>query len=164
MIGYIHISELFNTDGDWKKCLKKVIFTPETMLANKMMRRMIAEKRSLVIVVDEFGGTAGLVTLEDLVEEIFGDIEDEHDHNNSWGKKLDSGLYSFSGRAEISMINEEYDLDLKESDEYHTIAGFLLDNLGQMPEQGKVYKIGRYEFKVVKMTENRILEIEVSEV
>ena len=164
VIGYIHISELFNTDGDWKKCLKKVIFTPETMLANKMMRRMIAEKRSLVIVVDEFGGTAGLVTLEDLVEEIFGDIEDEHDHNNSWGKELDSGLYSFSGRAEISMINEEYDLDLKESDEYHTIAGFLLDNLGQMPEQGKVYKIGRYEFKVVKMTENRILEIEVSEV
>lgn len=164
VIGYIHISELFNTDGDWKKCLKKVIFTPETMLANKMMRRMIAEKRSLVIVVDEFGGTAGLVTLEDLVEEIFGDIEDEHDHNDSWGKKLDSGLYSFSGRAEISMINEEYDLDLKESDEYHTIAGFLLDNLGQMPEQGKVYKIGRYEFKVVKMTENRILEIEVAEV
>lgn len=162
VVGYIHISELFNTEGDWKKCLKKVIFTPETMLANKMMRRMIAQKRSLVIVVDEFGGTAGLVTLEDLVEEIFGEIEDEHDVDNLWGKELENGSYSFSGRAEISAINEEYNLDLKESDEYHTIAGYMLENLGQMPEEGTVYKIGQYDFTVVKMSETRILEILVS--
>ncbi|MDE6811329.1 MAG: hemolysin family protein, partial [Muribaculaceae bacterium] len=79
IVGYIHISELFNTESDWQKCLKPVIFTPETMLANKMMRRMLSEKKSMAIVVDEFGGTAGLATLEDLVEEIFGEIEDEHD-------------------------------------------------------------------------------------
>lgn len=162
VVGYIHISELFNTADNWKECLKQVIFTPETMLANKMMRRMIAEKRSLVIVVDEFGGTAGLVTLEDLVEEIFGEIEDEHDRNNSWGKKISENLYSFSGRAEISSINEEYNLDLKESDEYHTIAGFLLESIGRMPVEGEVYSIGNYDFKVTKMSETRILEIEVS--
>ena len=162
VVGYIHISELFNTVDNWKECLKQVIFTPETMLANKMMRRMIAEKRSLVIVVDEFGGTAGLVTLEDLVEEIFGEIEDEHDRNNSWGKKISENLYSFSGRAEISSINEEYNLDLKESDEYHTIAGFLLESIGRMPVEGEVYSIGNYDFKVTKMSETRILEIEVS--
>lgn len=81
VVGYIHVSELFNKNADWRRRLKPVIFTPETMLANKMMRRMMADKRSLVIVVDEFGGTSGLVTLEDLVEEIFGEIEDEHDQD-----------------------------------------------------------------------------------
>ncbi len=79
MQGYIHVSELFTTTGDWQSRIKPVLFTPETMLANKMMSRMLSEKRSLVIVVDEFGGTSGLVTLEDLVEEIFGEIEDEYD-------------------------------------------------------------------------------------
>ena len=99
VVGYIHVSELFNMDADWRRRLKPVIFTPETMLANKMMRRMMADKRSLVIVVDEFGGTSGLVTLEDLVEEIFGEIEDEHDHKRIVARKVNDNSFMFSGRV-----------------------------------------------------------------
>lgn len=161
IVGYIHISEMFSTDVKWHKCLKPVLYTPETMLANKMMRKMIAEKRSMVIVVDEFGGTAGLATLEDLVEEIFGEIEDEHDQGRTWGKELPDGSYEFSGRAEIDAINETYGLDLKESEEYHTIAGYLLDRLGAMPAEGEVHEIGPYKFTVTKMAATRILEIKV---
>lgn len=160
--GYIHISELFNTGSDWRKCLKPVLYTPETMLANKMMRRMISEKRSMVIVVDEYGGTAGLATLEDLVEEIFGEIEDEHDRDVTWGHKLPDGTYELSGRAEIEAINEQFGLGLKESDDYHTIAGFLLEHLGKMPSEGEDYLIEGYTFKVTKMDSMKILQIKVA--
>ncbi|MDE7496018.1 MAG: hemolysin family protein, partial [Muribaculaceae bacterium] len=136
VLGYIHLAELFNIDSDWREHLKPVIFTPETMNANKMMRRMMAEKKSMVVVVDEFGGTAGLATLEDLVEEIFGEIEDEHDRNKIVGRKLPDGSYEFSGRAEIEYINEEFGLGLKDSDDYHTIAGFILENLEALPAEG----------------------------
>lgn len=159
--GYIHISELFNSGSDWRKCLKPVLYAPETMLANKMMRKMISEKRSMVIVVDEYGGTAGLATLEDLVEEIFGEIEDEHDRSGHWGRETADGKYEFSGRAEIEAINEEFGLDLKESDEYHTIAGYLLEHLGKMPSEGETYEIEGYRFRVVKMDAMKILEVEV---
>lgn len=162
--GYIHISELFNTGSDWRKCLKPVLYTPETMLANKMMRKMISEKRSMVIVVDEYGGTAGLATLEDLVEEIFGEIEDEHDHNNDWGERLGDNFFKFSGRAEISAINDEYGLGLKENDEYHTIAGYLLEHLGSMPTQDEIYDIEGYRFKVIKMEAMKILEMTVEKI
>ncbi len=123
VVGYIHISELFNLDSDWREHIKPVIFTPETMLANKMMRRMIAEKKSLCIVIDEFGGTSGLATLEDLVEEIFGEIEDEHDRQRLLFRKLQDGSYEISGRAEIAAVNEALGLDIKESEDYNTIAG-----------------------------------------
>ena len=162
--GYIHISELFNTGSDWRKCLKPVLYAPETMLANKMMRKMISEKRSMVIVVDEYGGTSGLATLEDLVEEIFGEIEDEHDHNNDWGQRIGDNLFKFSGRAEISAINDEYGLGLKENDEYHTIAGYLLEHLGSMPTQDETYDMEGYRFKVIKMEAMRILEITVEKI
>ena len=162
--GYIHISELFNTGSDWRKCLKPVLYAPETMLANKMMRKMISEKRSMVIVVDEYGGTAGLATLEDLVEEIFGEIEDEHDHNNDWGQRIGDNLFKFSGRAEISAINDEYGLGLKENDEYHTIAGYLLEHLGSMPTQDETYDMEGYRFKVIKMEAMRILEVTVEKI
>ncbi|MDE6835663.1 MAG: hemolysin family protein, partial [Muribaculaceae bacterium] len=115
VVGYIHVSELFNTSTDWRGRIKPVIFTPESMLANKMMSRMLSEKKSLVIVIDEFGGTAGLVTLEDLVEEIFGDIEDEHDKKRILGRELSDGSYEFQGRIEISVVNEDFGLDIKES-------------------------------------------------
>lgn len=159
--GYIHISELFNTGSDWRKCLKPVLYAPETKLANKMMRKMISEKRSMVIVVDEYGGTAGLATLEDLVEEIFGEIEDEHDRNNDWGRVLGEDRFEFSGRAEISAINEKYGLGLKEDEAYHTIAGYVLEHLGQMPVKGELYQIADLKFRVTDMDAVRILLIEV---
>ncbi|MDE5552867.1 MAG: hemolysin family protein [Muribaculaceae bacterium] len=156
IVGYIHVSELFTPDKDWHECLKEVIFTPETMLANKMMRRMMAEKKSIVIVVDEFGGTAGLATLEDLVEEIFGDFEDEHDKRGVTAEEVSPGEYLLSGRLEIDDINERFDLDLKESDDYETLAGYLLENIGALPELNTVYEIQGRKFRVVKMTATKI--------
>lgn len=164
IVGYIHIAEMFTPEVEWTSCLKPVIHTPETMLANKMMRRMISEKRSVVIVVDEFGGTAGLVTLEDLVEEIFGEIEDEHDRDRSWARTLADGVYEFAGRAEISAIRDDYGLDLRESEEYHTLAGYLLYNLGALPAEGEEYDINGLKFKVLKMTDSRVLLVEVRDV
>lgn len=154
--GYIHISELFNPDADWKEHLKPVIFTPETMLANKMMRRLLAEKRSMAIVVDEFGGTAGLVTLEDLVEEIFGEIEDEHDKQRLIERRIDDNTYEFSGRVEVERINEQFPLELKESEEYQTIAGYILDHLEEIPAQGAQFDIDDWKFTILKTSAARI--------
>lgn len=162
VLGYIHLAELFNVESDWREKLKPVIFTPVTMLADKMMRRMLAEKRSMVIVVDEFGGTAGLATLEDLVEEIFGEIEDEHDRNKVVGRKLPDGSFEFSGRAEIEYINEEFGLDIKESDDYHTIAGFILENLEALPMVGDTFVIDSLRFTILRMSTTRIELVAVS--
>ncbi len=156
VLGYIHISELFNEASDWRDKLKPVIFTPETMLANKMMHRMMSEKRSMAIVVDEFGCTSGLVTLEDLVEEIFGEIEDEHDRKRIVAREVSPGTYVFSGRAEISMINEDFGLDLKESEEYHTLAGYILENLEALPAAGDTFVIGDLRFTITRMSTTRI--------
>ncbi len=154
--GYIHISEMFNSTADWRRKLKPVIFTPETMLANKMMRRMMSEKRTIAMVVDEFGGTSGLVTLEDIVEEIFGEIEDEHDVKRLVARELPDGAYEFSGRMEISAINEDFGLDIRESEEYHTLSGYILESLQALPRQGDSFKIGDLAFRIEKMTTTRI--------
>lgn len=164
VLGYIHVSELFNVDSDWRERLKPVIFTPETMLANKMMRRMMAEKRSMVIVVDEFGGTAGLCTLEDLVEEIFGEIEDEHDRKKLLARETSPGVYEFSGRIEIEYINEEFGLGLKESETYHTLGGFILETLGELPKQGQTFEIGSLQFTILTMATTRIELVSVRKI
>lgn len=154
--GYIHISELLDAEARWQDHIKPVIYTPETMLANKMMRRLLSEKKSMAIVVDEFGGTSGLVTLEDLVEEIFGEIEDEHDRKQLISRKVNDEEYEFSGRIEIEHANEDFNLDLKESEEYHTIAGYILENLEALPQQGDKFVIGKYNFTILKMSGPRI--------
>ncbi len=161
VVGYIHISELFNIDSDWREHLKPVIFTPETMLANNMMRRMIAEKKSMCVVIDEFGGTSGLATLEDLVEEIFGEIEDEHDRQTQLFRQLPDGGYEISGRAEIAAVNESLGLDLKESEEYNTIAGYILHFTEALPSEGDTFEIADLKFTVSKMSTTRIEQVKV---
>lgn len=164
VVGYIHLAELFNVESDWRRHLKPVIFTPETMLANKMMRRMLSEKKSMAIIVDEFGGTAGLATLEDLVEEIFGEIEDEHDRKRLLAREVSPGEYEFSGRAEIESINEEFDLDLRESEAYHTLGGYILDRLGELPKQGDDFEIDGLRFSIIRMAATRIELVKVTKV
>ena len=159
--GYIHVAELLDAEVEWKERIKPVVFTPETMLANKMMRRLMAEKKSMAIVVDEFGGTCGLVTLEDLVEEIFGEIEDEHDRQKLVERKIGENEYEFSGRVEIEHINEKFDLDIKESESYHTIAGYILDNLESLPSKGVVFELGDLKFTILNMSAARIELIKV---
>lgn len=156
IVGYIHVSELFHPDTDWRTRIKPVLFAPESMLANTIMQRMLAQKKSMTIIVDEFGGTAGLVTLEDLVEEIFGEIEDEHDHKRLDYRRLPDGDYEISGRAEIERLNEELDLDIPEDDQYHTLAGYLLHTLEAFPRKGIPVDIGPLRFTVLNATETRI--------
>lgn len=108
VLGYIHVSELFTPEVDWKERLKPIVYAPETLLASKMMRRLLAEKRSIAVIVDEFGGTAGMVTLEDLMEEICGDIQDEHDSTDIVERQLAPDVWEFSGRIEIEHLNETY--------------------------------------------------------
>ncbi len=162
VLGYIHVSEFLNSNPDWEQRLKPVIFAPETLLANKMMRRMLAEKRSMAIVIDEFGGTAGMVTLEDLVEEIFGDIQDEHDHQHIIARQIAPGVYEFSGRIEITELNETFHLDIPEDDEYQTLAGYVLMNIGEIPEQGETFMLGDMQFEIVKKSATRLELIKVS--
>lgn len=159
--GYIHVAELFNSTADWRRKIKPVIFTPETMLANRMMRRMMSEKRTLAIVVDEFGGTAGLVSLEDIVEEIFGEIEDEHDVQKLVGREIGEGVYEFSGRIEISAMNEDFGFDIKESEEYHTLSGYILESLQELPKQGDSFEIDGMKFTIERMSATRIELVKV---
>lgn len=164
VVGYIHISELFNLESDWTQHIKPVIFTPETMLANKMMRRMIAEKRSLCIVIDEFGGTSGLATLEDLVEEIFGEIEDEHDRQKQLFRRLPDGTFEVSGRAEIAAVNEALDLNIKESEEYNTIAGYILESTEALPSEGETIDISSLRFTITRMSPTRIEQVIIRQI
>ncbi len=156
VLGYIHVSELFKPDSDWKQHIKPVVFAPETLLANKMMRRLLAEKRSMAVVVDEFGGTAGLVTLEDLVEEIFGDIQDEHDKGTVMVRESEPGVYECSGRVEIEYLRENYHIDIPEDDAYQTLAGYLLYSTGTIPPQGAELVIDNYLFTVRRRTATRL--------
>lgn len=162
ILGYIHVSELFDTNIDWKERIKPVVYAPETLLANKMMRRLLSEKRSMAIVIDEFGGTAGLVTLEDLVEEIFGDIQDEHDNKRILASEIAPGIFEFSGRIEISEINDTYHLDIPEDDEYQTLAGYIIVNTGQIPAQGEIITLGKLKFEILKKSATRIEVIRIS--
>lgn len=120
------------------------------------MRRLMAEKKSLAIVVDEFGGTAGLVTLEDLVEEIFGEIQDEHDRDNLIAREIAKDTYEFSGRVEIQSINDRFHLDIREDEDYQTIAGFIIHNLEALPAPGDTFQIANYAFRILKMSDTRI--------
>lgn len=156
VLGYIHVSELFDPKSNWKEAIKPVIFAPETLLANKMMRRLLAEKRSMAIVVDEFGGTAGLVSLEDLVEEIFGDIQDEHDKNGITATEISPGVYEFSGRIEVRTLREQFRLDIPEDDEYQTLAGYIMHEPGTLPAQGECVVIDDITFTIKERSATRL--------
>ncbi len=163
ILGYIHVSELFIPDVDWKERIKPTLFAPENLLANKMMRRLLQQKRSLAVVVDEFGGTAGLISLEDLVEEIFGDIQDEHDKSGLIARNTAPGIYEFSGRCEIAGINEQFNLDLPEDDDYQTIAGYILHETGSIPAEGDTVMLGERRFDIIRKSANRIELVRLTE-
>jgi len=156
IIGYIHSLELFVQPDDWTKSIVSLIVVPENMAANKLMKTMLAEKKSMVVVVDEFGGTSGIVTLEDLVEEIFGEIEDEHDTQLFTAKKISADTYVLSGRMEIDRVNEMFDLNIPESDEYITVAGYILNHYQNFPKLNETLVIGQMEFKILRVTHTKI--------
>lgn len=161
IIGYVHSSDLFNQPENIASCLRRVMFVPETMDANKLLGKFLREARSLAIVVDEFGGTAGLVTTEDILEEIFGEIEDEHDVVDIIDKKIADNLFIFSGRMEIDTVNEKYHLDIPVDDNYETIAGYILTHHPSIPKINTIINIGDYEIKILKGSKTRIELIEL---
>ncbi|MDR0893378.1 MAG: hemolysin family protein [Mediterranea sp.] len=156
IVGYIHSSEMFRAPKNWHDNVKTVPIVPETMAANKLMKLFMQQKKTIAVVVDEFGGTSGIVSLEDLVEEIFGDIEDEHDNTSYIGKKLAEGEYILSGRLEIEKVNEMFDLELPESDDYLTVGGLILHEYQSFPKLHEVIQIGLYQFKIIKVTATKI--------
>jgi CBS domain containing-hemolysin-like protein len=147
---------MFRNPEIWTDRIRTMPFVPETMAAQKLMRTFLQEKKTLGVVVDEFGGTSGLVSLEDIVEEIFGDIEDEHDTSNLIAKKINEEEYVFSARMEIDKVNEMFDLDLPESDDYMTIGGLILASYQSIPKVNDIVQIGQFEFKILKNTMTKI--------
>ena len=156
VVGYIHSSEMFHHPLDWRKGIRQLAFVPETMQASRLMKTFMQQRRSLAIVVDEFGGTSGMIALEDIVEEIFGEIEDEHDSNNYVAKRMDDGEYLLSARLEIEKVNEMFGLRLPESDEYMTVGGLILHEFQSFPKLNEIVRIGTFEFKIVKNTATKI--------
>jgi CBS domain containing-hemolysin-like protein len=166
VVGYIHSSDMFRLDSAsvantplhtlQSSLVRTISFVPETMLASKLMRMLMQEKRSLAIVVDEFGGTSGLVSLEDIMEEITGEIEDEHDNSKHVAKQVGDHEYVLSARLEIEKINEQFDLSLPESDEYMTLGGLILHEYQSFPKLNEVVRIREFEFKILKNTATKI--------
>lgn len=156
IVGYVHSKELFTKPDRWQSQIILVPIVPETMAANKLMNMLLLKKKSLAVVVDEFGGTSGIVTLEDIVEEIFGEIEDEHDTPEYVEKQLSESEFIFSGRLEIDYLNETFDLLLPESEDYLTLAGLVLHVYQGLPPAGEQIKIKGYTLKIIKATKNKI--------
>mgnify|MGYP002672975620 FL=1 len=164
IIGYIHSSEMFRNRDNWRECVCKMPFVPETMAAQKLMHIFLQQKKSLGVVVDEFGGTSGIVSLEDIVEEIFGDIEDEHDSTKYIATQVGENEYMLSARLEIDKVNDLFALGLPESDDYMTIGGYILHEYQSFPKLNEVITIGRYEFRIIKstMTKIELVKLKVS--
>ena len=158
VVGFIHSSEMFRmkpTDV-WTDHIREVPIVPESMSGQKLMQTLMQQKLSLAVVVDEFGGTSGICTLEDLVEEIFGDIEDEHDQQSYIAKKLPSGEYDISARLEVEKANELLDLELPESEDYMTVGGLILHRIQRFPKLNEVVTFDNFEFKILKNTSTKI--------
>ena len=156
VVGYIHSSEMFRNPDDWRNNIKEVPIVPETMAAHKLMKLFMQQKKTIAVVVDEFGGTSGIVSLEDLVEEIFGDIEDEHDNTSYICKQLGEHEYVLSARLEIEKVNETFGLNLPESDDYLTVGGLILNRYQSFPKLHEIVTIGEFQFKIIKVSATKI--------
>lgn len=166
IIGYIHSSELFRSADNWQQHICKMPIVPETLSAQKLMRRLMQQKKSLAVVVDEFGGTSGIISLEDLLEEIIGDIEDEHDNTNHVAKEVGENEYLLSARLEVERINEMFGLDIPESEEYQTLGGYILAHHQSFPQLNETITIDKYRIQTIKKRSMKIelVRLKVAEV
>jgi CBS domain containing-hemolysin-like protein len=157
IVGYVHSSDMFDKPADIQSLLNPLVVVPETMAANKLLKLFLQQRRGIALVVDEFGGTAGVITLEDVMEEIFGEIEDEHDEENEYiAKRLHPDEYLLSGRLEIKEVNEQFGLELPVSEDYVTVAGLILSRNEILPAKNDNIQIGKYQFSVLKVAATRI--------
>lgn len=162
LIGYVHAYDIFSHPSDLKKIIRKIDVFPETMAAKDLLSNFIKNHKSVAIVVDEFGGTSGMVTMEDIIEEIFGEIEDEYDTDTDREEQLSKNQFLFSTRLEVDYLNEKYHLNIPESEEYETLAGFILHYYESIPQENEVINIPPFSFKVIAASENRLSEVEMT--
>ena len=160
IIGYCHSSELFKKPRHIKEILSSLIVVPETLLANELLEQLIAERKSIALIVDEFGGTAGIVTVEDVIEEIFGEIQDEHDDEKHTEKKISENCYLLSARHEIDYLNDKYNWNIPEG-EYETLGGFILEIYEDIPQKNKVIHFKNFKITIVSTLKNRVEDIEL---
>lgn len=156
IIGYVHSYELFNKPKTIKSVLRPVEFVPETMLIHAILKVLTKKRKSIAVVLDEYGGTSGIMTVEDIVEELFGEIEDEHDTTDLIEEELDENTYRFSARLEVDYLNEEYKLDLPESDEYETLGGLIVNEMGEIPEKDTEINVEKFQFTIVEVSSTKI--------
>ncbi|GGD53736.1 hemolysin family protein [Muriicola marianensis] len=166
IIGYIHSYELFKKPKTIKSILLPVEFVPETMLIHEILKILTKKRKSMAVVLDEYGGTSGVMTVEDIVEELFGEIEDEHDSTDLHEEQLDERTFKFSARLEVDYINETYKLELPDTEEFETLGGLIVHETGEIPEQDSKIRIGDYLFTILEVSSTKIdlvtLEIEES--
>lgn len=161
ILGYVHSFELFKKPETLKKVLMPVVFVPETMLVKDVLGILSKKRKSLAVVIDEYGGTSGIITVEDIIEELFGDIEDEHDSIALIEEELGKGHYKFSARLEVDYLNENYKLDLEENENYETLGGLIVNHTEEIPEQGETVEIDDYLFTILEVSSTKIELVEV---
>ena len=162
IIGYVHSFEFFKKPKNLKSILMPVIFVPETMLAKDVLNILTKKHRSVAVVLDEYGGTSGIITVEDIVEELFGEIEDEHDSAALIEEKLEEGMFCFSTRLEVDYINEEYKLEIPESDHYETLGGYIVHHTQEIPQKGEVVTIDTYQITILETSASKLEIVELS--
>lgn len=166
IVGYVHLNDVVRTVAEHREVsladlIRKIDFFPETYTADRLLKHFIQHRQGVAAVVDEFGGTAGIVTMEDVVEEIFGEIDDEYDVEKEVEKIIDNNTFIFSARLEIDYLNDTYKLDLPVSDDYETLAGMILHYCESIPEPGQVLEIGNYRVKILKASDMKLDEVEL---
>ncbi|MEM8845951.1 MAG: hemolysin family protein [Bacteroidota bacterium] len=156
IIGYVHSYELFKKPKTIKSILLPVEFVPETMLIQDILNVLTKKRKSMAVVLDEYGGTSGIMTVEDIIEELFGEIEDEHDSTDLHEEQLSENVYKFSARLEVDYINENYKLELPESDEYETLGGLIMNGIAEIPEQDSEIKMDNFLFHILEVSNTKI--------
>jgi putative hemolysin len=156
IVGYVHAFDFFSGPGSIREIIRPVLLVPESMHANKLLKSLIQQRKSIAVVLDEFGGTAGIITIEDIMEEIFGEIDDEYDVEDLIEKQTGKNEFIFSARLEIDYLNDKYKLELPESEEYETLGGLIINYLESIPDKGEEIQIGPVVFKILQVSEKRL--------
>ena len=156
ILGYVHAFEMFKKPTDLKKILLPVAFVPETMKISEVLKLLTKQRKSIAVVLDEYGGTSGIITVEDIIEELFGKIEDEHDQVAFYEKELQEGLYEFSARLEVDYINQNYELDLPENEFYETLGGLIVYLKEEIPSKGTLIELENYDLEIIEVSSNKI--------
>ena len=161
IVGYISLLDIFYEPQNIKSIIHPVEFIPESMLINDVLNLLTKKRKSIAVVIDEYGGTSGIITIEDIIEELFGEIEDEHDSPKFLEKKIDSDSFLFSARLEVDYLNNKYKLKIPQSDHYETLGGYVVHNTQDIPANGEVLKTSRYEFTIREVTNTKIEKLEI---